>query len=110
MEIKDIPGHKDIKLIELSGSLDQNTVLPLREQVASIIEKGSIHLIADMSRVTACNSAGILLIVDCHSLTLKHKGSFKICRSSQRISVLLDLLGFSKIIPVYETLEMALKQ
>ena len=109
MEIKDIPGHKDIKLIELSGNLDQNTVLPLREQVAAIVEKGNINLIADMSRVTACNSAGILFIVDCHSLALKHNGSFKICRSSQRISVLLNLLGFSKIIPIYDTLESVLK-
>jgi anti-anti-sigma factor len=109
MEIKDIPGHEGVKLIEFSGELDPHTSEKLREELTVFIEKGNFYLIADLSRVKFCDSRGVLIFIDCHTLTLEHHGYFRICRPSADILGLLNLLGFTKMLFIYDTLEAALK-
>ena len=109
MEIKDIPGHEGVKLIELSGELDYHVTEKLTEELTAFIEKGNIYLIADISNVKFCNSRGILIFLDCHTMTQKHHGYFRICEPSKGMLEMFNLLGFSKVIPIYDTLEEALK-
>lgn len=107
--MKDIPGHDKVKLVSISGDLDRGSVKDGREQLLSYIEKGNINLIVDLSGLNFCDSTGILVLVHSYIKVVRFKGYFKLCKIPTDIFKLLEMIGLTKIMPIFNTVEEALK-
>ncbi len=107
--MKDIPGQDKVKLVQISGDLDRGSVKEGREQLLSYIEKGNINLIVDLSGLNFCDSTGILVLVHSYIKVVRFKGYFKLCKIPTDIFRLLEMIGLTKIMPIYNTVEEALK-
>jgi anti-sigma B factor antagonist len=106
--VKDIPGHDKAKLIEIVGDLDRGSVKDAREKIISFIEKGNVNLVVDLSGLNFCDSTGILVLVHSYIKVVRYKGYFKLCRIPTDIFRLLEMIGLTKIMPIYNTVEEAL--
>lgn len=109
ISMKDIPGHDRVKLVHISGDLDRGSVKEGREQLLSYIEKGNVNLIVDLSGLNFCDSTGILVLVHSYIKVARLKGYFKLCKIPTDIFKLLEMIGLTKIMPFFNTVEEALK-
>ena len=107
--MKDIPGQDKAKLVSISGDLDRSSVKEGREQLLSYIEKGHVNLIVDLSGLNFCDSTGILVLVHSYIKVVRFKGYFKLCKIPTDIFKLLEMIGLTKIMPIFNTVEEALK-
>lgn len=109
MEIK-ISAFKEngtIKLIELKGVLDLLASKEFNRQVLPVIEGGCCFLIADLTNLEFINSSGIYCLMECYAKTKEKGGYLKLVASNGRVREILDLVGITKVIPLYGALEEA---
>jgi len=107
--MKDVPGHDKVKLIEIVGDLDRGSVKEAREKLITFIEKGNVNLVVDLSALNFCDSTGILVLVHSYIKVVRYKGYFKLCRIPTDILKLLEMIGLTKIMPIYNTIDEALR-
>jgi len=106
--MKNVPGHDKVELIEIVGDLDRGSVKEAREKLIAFIEKGHINLIVDLSGLNFCDSTGILVLVHSYIKVVRYKGYFKLCKIPTDIFKLLEMIGLTKIMPIYNSIEEAL--
>lgn len=110
MEIKigNLPQNPTIKLIELNGVLDLISSKEVTKQLMPAIEKGNCFFIADLSKLEYINSTGITCLMECF-VKVKQKGGYlKFFAFNDRIKETFELVGLTKVIPMFNTLEEAL--
>lgn len=110
MEIKisNLPQNSTIKLIELKGVLDLLSSKELNKQLMPAIEGDSCFLIADLSKLEYINSTGISCLVECFAKAKQKGGYLKFIALNDKIKEILNLVGLTKVIPMFNTLEEAL--
>lgn len=111
MEIKigNIPQNPKIKLIELKGALDFISSKELHRQVIPVIESGNHFMIADLSKLDYINSTGISCLLECFAKAKQKGGYFRFFAINDRVKETLELVGLTKVMPIFNTLEEALK-
>lgn len=110
MEIKisNLPQNHTIKLIELNGVLDLLSSKEVCKQLLPVIEEGGCFLIADLSKLEYINSTGISCLVECFAKAKQKGGYLKFIALNDRVKETFSLVGLTKIIPMFNTLEEAL--
>jgi anti-anti-sigma factor len=106
-EVLDIHDHKDKKLVKLKGELDANNTTVVKEMVELCIKKGVVNIIFDFSEVRFIDSIGSLSLVKMYLGVKKQAGTIKIFGANARIRELFDLVGFSKLMPIYKSFNQA---
>ena len=109
IEVKDIPGYENMKLVKISGELDMVTTDSLRKLIDSYIAGGCLNLIFDLEALTFIDSIGNLALLSAHMIAKKKGGGIKLFGINDKIREILDVAGVSKIIPIYATYEEALQ-
>ncbi len=104
IKIKDIPGSAKTKLIEFIGELTALGSSRVSEEVLPLIEKGCKHLIGDLTKLEYTNSTGLLCLLRCHMKITKINGSFKLFGVKKNIFEILEQVGVTKLLPIYETI------
>ncbi len=105
INIKDIPNLEKVKLIEFIGELTALGSTLVSEKVLPLIDKGYINLVGDLTRLEYLNSMGLLCLLRCHMKVSRYNGSFKLFGVKKNVLEILDQVGVTKLLPVYDTLE-----
>lgn len=110
MEIKISKLEKNpaIRLIELKGVLDLLASKEINRQLLPVIEEGSSFLVGDLSNLEYINSSGIYCLMECYAKAKEKGGYLKLFAANGRVKEILDLVGITKVIPLYQTLDEAL--
>ena len=108
INIKDIPEQTGVKLIELNGELDTFTSQKLISEVLPLIEQGTPNLIADLSGLSYINSTGIYNLLHCYTKAKEKGGYVKLVAVNDNIKEILDMIGVTKLLTPYPTLQDAL--
>lgn len=111
MEIKisTLNQNPAIKLIEFNGVLDLLASREVNRHLMPVIEEGSCFFVADLSRLEYINSSGIYCLMECFAKTQERGGYLKLFAASGRVAEILSLVGIAKVIPMYNSLEEALR-
>lgn len=94
-------------LFKLRGSLDLATAPTVRAALSEAAEKGSQHLIVDLTQLEFLDSTGLGVLIGAHRRAAEHGGSFRLVVSDGPISRLLNITGLIAVFSVYHSLEDA---
>jgi anti-sigma B factor antagonist len=94
-------------LFKLRGSLDLATAPTVRAALSEAAEKGSQHLIVDLTQLEFLDSTGLGVLIGAHRRAAEHGGSLRLIVSDGPISRLLNITGLIAVFSVYHSLDDA---
>ncbi|GAA0238941.1 hypothetical protein GCM10009527_039420 [Actinomadura nitritigenes] len=119
MESRFAPAGGGLAIVTLTGELDVASAAELRGHLAALIGDGAGHLILDFARVEFVDSNGLSVLAGVHHL-LRHPrrpgadehaadaGALAVASVNQRVRQVLRTSGFTRIIPIYPSVETAI--
>lgn len=105
---EDVPGNK-IKVLIATGMMDGKNTTHISAKIKEEVDKGCYNFIVDMSQVIFFNSAGIMDLLWSKEYVKTYKGKVKFIGFSEHLLSILDLLGFLKILEIYDNREECIK-
>ncbi|HVN69552.1 MAG TPA: STAS domain-containing protein [Candidatus Binatia bacterium] len=97
-------------LFKLRGSLDLATSPTVRAAFNDATEKGSRHLIVDLTQLEFLDSTGLGVLIGAHRRLAEHDGSLRLVVADGSIARLLNITGLIGVFAVYNTLEDARRE
>jgi anti-sigma B factor antagonist len=94
-------------IFKLRGSLDLATSPTVRAALTEATNKGSNHLIVDLTQLEFLDSTGLGVLIGAHRRAAEHGGSFRLVISDGPIARLLNITGLIAVFAVYNSLEDA---
>jgi anti-sigma B factor antagonist len=89
----------DCAVLQIAGEVDLYTAPDLRLRFQDLAAKGSVHLIADLSRVDFIDSTGLGVLIGGLKVLREHDGSLTLAVSTRRFLRLLELTGLERVFP-----------
>ncbi|MBK9927825.1 MAG: STAS domain-containing protein [Anaerolineales bacterium] len=96
-----------IRLIKLSGRLDMNGTYSVEVQFVNHCSGGNVRMIVDLSDVSFLSSVGIPMLVNNAQAVTSRGGKFVLLRPQESVASVLELVGVTQVIPIYNDLHMA---
>jgi anti-sigma B factor antagonist len=91
------------QIIRLAGSLDMYSFPRLESQLNALFQQGRYSLVLDCRDLDYIGSAGLGALIGFAKQAREHKGDLRLFNVSERIYKIIELLGFTKILEVYQT-------
>lgn len=110
--MKDFQIEKDsrgpVQIIRLSGSLDMYSFPRLETQLNSFFRLDQYSVILDCRGLDYIGSAGLGALIALAKQAREHNGDIRLLNLAERIYKIIELLGFTKVLQVFNTEEAAL--
>jgi anti-sigma B factor antagonist len=97
----------DTLVFKLRGSLDLATAPTVRAALSDATEKGSHHLIVDLSQLEFLDSTGLGVLIGAHRRAAEHVGSLRLVVRDGPILRLLNITGLIAVFATYHSLDDA---
>jgi len=82
----------DRAVVTFSGSLNLGITLQAADsQLQTLINKGVVNLVLDLTQVAYCDSAGLGVVVHTFGMAEQHGGKVRICGVSGRVAGVLKM-------------------
>jgi len=81
----------------------------LRDNTLGLISDGIVNIVLDLSGVNMVNSAGIGVIIGCHTSLINRNGQLKIACVSNNIMSLLTITRLHRIFDIYKDVDEAVE-
>lgn len=98
----------DIRKVRTLGFLDSSTCPQFQQCINRLIADGNYRFVVDFENVEYVSSAVLGVIMGFLQRVREHDGDFKIVRMSAKIRRIFDILGFSRILSIYDDEKKAL--
>ncbi|MFP4168364.1 MAG: STAS domain-containing protein [Desulfonatronovibrionaceae bacterium] len=100
--------QSDKTILKASGRMDATTSSEFEKKCTELINKGSLHIIVDLSGLEYISSAGLRSILAVGKKLKADGGSFAFCNLRGMVKEVFDISGFGSLFPIHDTLESAL--
>jgi anti-anti-sigma factor len=97
-----------VQIIRLTGSLDMHSFPRLETQLNALFDQGQYYVVLDCHRLDYVGSAGLGALISLAKRAREHNGDVHLLSVPDRIYKIIELLGFTKVLEVYDTEEAAL--
>ena len=108
----DMKDHKvnglQVKVINVSGFLDAHSFPEVEKALNTVVDKGSYHLVLNLGGLDYISSAGLGVLIGVAKKVREKKGDLKLSQLPEKIYRIVNLLGFSRILDIFNTDEEAL--
>ncbi|MBL8063384.1 MAG: STAS domain-containing protein [Anaerolineales bacterium] len=105
LQISELEGG--IRLISLDGKLDSNGVYAVEVDFGRHCGGEKRRILVDLSRVSYISSIGIPLLVNTAKSVMSHGGKFALLSPQQEVMNVFEMVGVSRIIPIYYDIRTA---
>ena len=105
---EDIRGKDNAKLIRFIGDLDATNVETVLEKVCGLFSEGIINLIADFKKLRYVNSTGLGILLHFSKSAKEKGGSFKIANINENVYEIIEIIGATSLLEIYDELEEAI--
>jgi len=110
--MKDFQIEKDsrgpVQIIRLNGSLDMYSFPRLESQLNALFRSGQCLVILDCHNLDYIGSAGLGALIALAKQARELNGDIRLLNLPERIYKIIELLGFTKVLQVFDTEEAAL--
>ena len=97
-------------IILISGEIDHHTSIELRRQTESALaQMGGRNIIFGFEEVTFMDSSGIGMMIGRYKQLQALQGRIAIACANEKIAEIIRLSGLTKLLPVFDTIEEALR-
>lgn len=101
--------HADILVFSLSGRLDTHTAPEAEQVIGDAIDAGETRILVDFAQTDYISSAGLRVLLKATKRLKQCGGAFALCNASASVREVLEISGFSSIMPCFETLDEGLR-
>ena len=105
----DIEDRDGIQLIRVAGPLDSMTHDQFKNLLDPMISQPNVHIVLDCENLTYVNSKGLALLGRYQRVTIQNLSFLGIAALNRRITKTIELLGMSKLVKLYPTVEEAMQ-
>jgi len=98
----------DVVVLKLAGLIDSGTSQLLEDRFESLVSKGNVKIVVDLSDVDYISSAGWGIFVGEIKGVRKNSGDIKLAGMRPDVREVFDLLEFNALLKPYESREEAL--
>ena len=104
----EIQTTSDVPVVRISGELDIDQAVRVREHLDKVIDAGTVRFVIDLSDVSYIDSTGLGMLVAVHKRWVTEQGCYVLTvpRASQR--KVFEITGLSTVLIIMESLEDAL--
>ena len=96
-------GARDIRIVLVEGFLDAHTFPELEKLLNYLIDEGVIFIVLDFEKLEYISSAGLGVLIGIAKKVREKEGDLKLTKLSEKIFKIVNLLGFSKILQIFDT-------
>ena len=96
-----------VQEISVRGSLDSSTFQELQELLQSLLDEGKCNIVVEFSELDYISSAGLGVLMGMLQEVRECNGDLKLANMAPKVRNLFDMLGFSRLIRIYDDLESA---
>ena len=96
-----------VQLIRLSGSLDMYSFPQREAQLSAFFRQGRYYVVLDCQELDYIGSAGLGALIGFAKQAREHNGDVRLLNVPERIYMIIELLGFTKVLRVHNTEEDA---
>ncbi|MGH7491747.1 MAG: STAS domain-containing protein [bacterium] len=108
ISVINVGTRRDIALFRVKGYIDTQTCTEMLTKITSVLQKGTFHLIVDMSQVNYVSSAGWGVFVGEIKGIRENGGDLKIVEMTPEVYDVFEMLEFNRILEYYDSLEEAI--
>ena len=97
-----------VQIVRFAGSLDMYSFPRLESQLNALFDQAQYCVVLDCRRLDYVGSAGLGALISLAKRAREQKGDVRLLGVPDRIYKIIELLGFTKVLTVYNTEEEAL--
>ncbi|MBD3421102.1 MAG: anti-sigma factor antagonist [Chitinivibrionales bacterium] len=109
LKIEDYEANPNSKIVRFVGDLDATNVEYVLEKVCSLINEGNIYIFADFEKLRYVNSTGLGVLLHFNKSAKEKGGSFKIANVNENVYEIIEIIGATSLLEIFEDLEEALQ-
>jgi len=104
-----IENQDGIQLVHVSGPLDSMTHEQFKSQLDPMVNQPHVRIVLDCTQLSYVNSKGLALLGRYQRITIQNLSFFGIAALNRRITKTIELLGMSKLVKLYPSVEEAMQ-
>ncbi len=104
-----IESRDGIQLVHVAGPLDSMTHEEFKGLLDPMVNQTKTHIVLDCENLTYVNSKGLALLGRYQRIAIQNLSFFGIAALNRRITKTIELLGMSKLVRLYPTVEEAMQ-
>jgi anti-anti-sigma factor len=101
-------GRHDPVIVTLRGELDIALAPVLREQLLSLLRRGTSQLIIDLSAIQYADASGLAVLVGSQRRAVLGGGTLRLAAPRPEVTSVLEATGISRHLDVYPTVQAAI--
>jgi anti-sigma B factor antagonist len=94
-------------VVRLPAEIDLTIADDVREALLSVLNKGALGLVVDMTATTFCDSAGITALVRASRRAEATGATMRVAAIGSPVLRVFSLVGIDRVIDIYPTVEAA---
>ncbi|MBI1388621.1 MAG: anti-sigma factor antagonist [bacterium] len=106
---EDKAGELTLYVVNVKGYLDSSTFQDLQDHLHQLIDEGKCRIVVEFGELNYISSAGLGVLMGMLQEARECDGDLKLANMSSKVRNLFDMLGFSRLIHIYEDVESAKK-
>jgi anti-sigma B factor antagonist len=95
-------------VVTLPEHIDVSNASQVREELLSVINRGNLSLIADLTATLSCDHAGVNAVVHAYQRSLISGTQLRLVVAAQVVQRVLSMNGLDRLIPIYPSLDAAI--
>jgi len=100
-------GH--VRILCIKGHVDAHTAPRLEEAIGALLAEGAFQVVLDLADLTYISSAGLGVLTGTLGTFREGGGDLKLARAPEKVFRILDLLGFTRLLALYESTDDAIE-
>jgi anti-anti-sigma factor len=104
-----VKKDQDLLIVSVDGRMDTVTAPDFQQRMQEFLNQGEIRIIMDFGSLEYVSSAGLRSILFTAKKAKAAGGAVSCCALQTMVRKVFDVSGFAAMIPVFESLEDAVK-
>jgi anti-sigma B factor antagonist len=96
-----------MQIVSVKGYLDSSTFQELQDHLHKLIDEGKSRVVVEFGELNYISSAGLGVLMGMLQEARENGGDLKLANMSTKVRNLFDMLGFSRLIRIYEDVDSA---
>ena len=96
-----------VRIIRIRGHVDAHTAPHLEDAIGRMIEESIHQVVLDLADLTYISSAGLGVLTGTLGTFREHGGDLKLARTPDKVYRILDLLGFTRLLALFDSTDEA---
>jgi anti-anti-sigma factor len=93
--------HEDHVVVELDGELDIVSGDAFTHQLSRLMDQGAIHFVADLTRLTFCDAAGLSSLLKVRNRLARYGGWLRLASPTPQMSRIISIANLTRTLPSY---------